>query len=45
VLFRQGKVVAVPGWRNRLLAFSTRLGPRAVVRKIAGRFNAQSYTE
>jgi len=43
--FRQGRFVVVPGLRNRLLAFGTRLGPRALVRKIAKRFNAASYTE
>jgi short-subunit dehydrogenase len=41
--FRDGKVVAIAGLRNQLLAFSTRLGPRSVVRKIAKRFNAASY--
>jgi len=41
--FRQGQCVAVAGLRNRVLAFSTRLAPRALVRKIARRFNALSY--
>ncbi len=41
--FRQGRFVVVPGFRNRLLAFGTRLGPRNMVRKIAKRFNAASY--
>jgi short-subunit dehydrogenase len=41
--YRQGRFVVVPGFRNRLLAFGTRLGPRALVRKIAKRFNAVSY--
>ncbi|MGA2656478.1 MAG: hypothetical protein ABSH34_03060 [Verrucomicrobiota bacterium] len=40
--FRQGRYVVVPGFRNRLLSFGTRLGPRALVRKIAKRFNAAS---
>jgi short-subunit dehydrogenase len=42
--FRKGQVVAVSGWRNRFLAFSVRLGPRSVVRKLAKRFNAASYS-
>ena len=33
--FRAGKVIVVPGLRNKLVAFSVRLGPRAIVRKIA----------
>jgi hypothetical protein len=37
--FRRGRVVAVTGTRNRLLAFSVRLAPRAVARKIAGAIN------
>jgi short-subunit dehydrogenase len=41
--FRNGRVVAVAGWRNRLLACSVRFGPRAVVRKVAKRLNAASY--
>jgi len=41
--FRQGRFVVVPGLRNRLLAFGTRLGPRVLVRKIDKRFNAASY--
>jgi uncharacterized protein len=32
--FRAGKVIVLPGIRNKLVAFSVRLGPRAVVRKI-----------
>ncbi len=35
--FRKGRVVAIAGFRNRLLAFSVRLAPRFVVRKIAKR--------
>jgi short-subunit dehydrogenase len=42
--FRRGRVVVIAGARNTLLAFSTRLGPRSVVRKIAKRLNAASYT-
>ena len=38
--FRRGRCVAVAGLRNRLLAFSVRLAPRALVRKIAQRLNA-----
>lgn len=37
--FRQGKVVELPGFRNKLLAFSVRLAPRGLVRKIAGAVN------
>jgi short-subunit dehydrogenase len=37
--FRGGKVISVPGVSNKLLAFSNRLAPRAVVRKIAGHYN------
>ena len=32
--FRAGKVVVVPGLRNKLVAFSVRTGPRFLVRKI-----------
>jgi uncharacterized protein len=32
--FRAGKVIVVPGLRNKLMAFSVRTGPRSVVRKI-----------
>ena len=41
--FRRGQAVAVTGWRNRLLAGAVRLGPPAVVRKVARRFNVMSY--
>ena len=37
--FRQGRVICVTGPRNQLLAFATRLAPRAVARKIAGAWN------
>jgi len=32
--YRAGKVIVVPGLRNKLVAFSVRTGPRAMVRKI-----------
>ena len=32
--FRRGKVLVIPGLKNRLAAFSVRLGPRAIVRKL-----------
>lgn len=38
--FRQGRVVAVAGLRNQTLAFSVRLAPRAVTRKITKYLNA-----
>ena len=41
--FRQGHVVAIPGLHNRLLAFSVRLAPRSLVRKIAKRLNLATY--
>ncbi len=37
--FRNGKVIELPGLRNKLLAFSVRLAPRAVARKIAHMLN------
>ncbi len=37
--FRAGKVISVPGGSNKLLVFSGRLAPRAVVRKIARFYN------
>ncbi len=40
--FRNGKVVAITGLRNKSMAFSVRLAPRAMVRKIAKRLNAVS---
>jgi short-subunit dehydrogenase len=42
--FRQGRVVAIAGLRNQLLAFSVRLAPRSLVRKIAKALNTASYT-
>ena len=32
--YRAGKVIVVPGLRNKLTAFSVRMSPRAMVRKI-----------
>jgi uncharacterized protein len=37
--FRRGKVIAIPGLRNRALTFLIRLFPRRLVRKIAKLFN------
>jgi uncharacterized protein len=37
--FRRGKFVAVTGFRNRALAFSTRMAPRGLVRKVAKYLN------
>lgn len=37
--FRRGKAIELPGLRNKLLAFSVRLAPRAVARRIAGFLN------
>ena len=37
--FRCGRVVAVSGWRNRLLVLLIRLTPRLLVRKITRKFN------
>jgi len=37
--FRQGRVVAITGLRNRMLALSVRFSPRALVRRIAGALN------
>ena len=38
--FRNNKAVAISGFKNKLVAFSTRLAPRAVARKIAKALNA-----
>ncbi len=43
--FRKGQVVAVAGWSNQLLASLVRLGPRFMVRKVAKRLNAASYSQ
>jgi uncharacterized protein len=37
--FRKQRAVAIPGLQNRLLIFLTRLGPRSIIRKTAGKFN------
>jgi short-subunit dehydrogenase len=37
-----GKVIVIPGIANRLLAFSTRLAPRAFVRQVTRRLNERS---
>jgi uncharacterized protein len=37
--FRQGRVVAITGVRNRMLAFCVRFSPRWMVRRIAGLLN------
>ena len=37
--FRSGRVVAVSGWRNRLLVLLVRLMPRQVIRKASRKFN------
>jgi len=34
---QRNKAIIIPGWRNRLLAWSPRMGPRWLVRLIAGR--------
>ncbi len=38
--FRRGKVLVIPGFRNKLGIFSVRLGPRIVVRKIVKRLQS-----
>ncbi|MFB3903534.1 MAG: SDR family NAD(P)-dependent oxidoreductase [Acidobacteriota bacterium] len=38
--FREGRVIVIPGRKNRLLAFSVRFAPRSFVRAIARRLNA-----
>jgi short-subunit dehydrogenase len=37
--FRRGKIVAVTGWRNKLLIQTVRFSPRFIVRKIAQALN------
>jgi uncharacterized protein len=39
--FRRGKVVVIPGLKNKLGAFSVRFAPRSIVRKIVKRLQAQ----
>ena len=41
--FRSGQAVAIAGLRNQLLAFSVRLAPRSMVRKITKYLNFASY--
>jgi short-subunit dehydrogenase len=38
--FRNGRAVAIAGFRNQSLAFAVRFVPRALARKLAGRWNA-----
>jgi short-subunit dehydrogenase len=38
--FRRGKVLVIPGFRNKLGTFAVRLGPRLVVRKIVKRLQS-----
>ena len=38
----RGRTVIVPGLRNKLLAFSARLGPRKLVTTIAGWMNEEN---
>jgi short-subunit dehydrogenase len=37
--FRAGKVIVIPGLRNKLIAFSVRTAPRVMVRKVAKMFH------
>lgn len=37
--FRRGRVIAVPGWTNKMAVFSMRIGPRAVIRKVSAQYN------
>ncbi|MCR9144295.1 MAG: SDR family oxidoreductase [bacterium] len=37
----RGKVIVIPGLLNRMLAFSVRITPRAIIRKITGFLNDQ----
>ena len=37
--FRQGRLLVIPGLKNRLLAFSVRLAPRAFARAVTKRLN------
>lgn len=38
----RGKVIVIPGLMNRFMAFSVRLTPRAIIRKITGYLNGQA---
>jgi short-subunit dehydrogenase len=37
--FRRGRIVAIPGFRNQLAAFATRLAPRSLLRKVVKNLN------
>jgi len=37
--FRRGRVIVIPGMQNRAVTFFTRLVPRALIRRAAGKFN------
>ena len=37
----KNRAIIIPGWRNRLIALSPRLGPRWLVRRISARLNRQ----
>jgi hypothetical protein len=37
--FRNGKIISVPGWKNRALIFLIRILPRSFVRKITAFYN------
>jgi uncharacterized protein len=39
--FRRGKVLVIPGFRNKFMAFAVRFGPRMVVRKIVKRLQSR----
>jgi predicted AAA+ superfamily ATPase len=41
--FRQGRIVSIPGASNRMLAFSVRLAPRFMVRKVTKKLNAAGH--
>jgi short-subunit dehydrogenase len=41
--FRQGRVVSIPGASNRMVAFSVRLAPRFMVRKVTKKLNASGH--
>jgi len=38
--FRQGRLLVIPGFKNRLLAFSVRLAPRSLARAVTKRLNS-----
>jgi short-subunit dehydrogenase len=37
--YRQGKIIAVPGFQNKVLVFLTRILPRQFPRKLVKRYN------